>query len=70
VDVVLEMFQGCTIVLIPTRDIQEFEDWILLIHNHGELLHNCDSIAKADVADATMLFESENYSLSIGGELW
>ena len=48
-----------------TCDIQVFDDGIFLIDGLEKLSHNCNSIAKADATNATMLFESKDYFLFV-----
>ena len=48
-----------------TCDIQIFDDGIFLIDGLEKLSHNCNSIAKADATNATMLFESKDYFLFV-----
>jgi hypothetical protein len=45
--------------------MQVFEDGIFLIDGLEKLPHNCNSIAKADATDETLLFESNGYFLFV-----
>ena len=44
-------------------DNQVFQNWIFIVHRHGELLQTSNRHQKADATDAVTLLESKDCSL-------